>query len=169
MSNICPPCCSFHRYMALCNTALTPCWKKNRAESMPFPNQLAGDYLNSFYSILHQSCRFFVNLQKLWDEPLKWLCEQPGENPPAPSQSSACVHGPWLDLDLLGLKLKVGPVALAARERFLLDKGPLSSPVHHRAVLSWWGWFTWTAFLLGRGGQETVMLGIYFDTQPNSH
>lgn len=29
---------------------------------------------------------------------------------------SLCVHGPWLDLDLPGLKLKVGPLALVARE-----------------------------------------------------
>lgn len=29
-------------------------------------------------------------------------------------ESSLCVPGPWLDLDLCGLKLKVGPMALTA-------------------------------------------------------
>lgn len=39
-------------------------------------------------------------------------------------KKSLCLHGPRLDLDLCGLKLKVGSMALAAREWFLLDKDP---------------------------------------------
>lgn len=43
--------------------------------------------------------------------------ERPGENSPfltpTPKEQPLC---PWLDLDLRGLKLKVGPMALAARE-----------------------------------------------------